>query len=268
MDPHEVRTIGLAELSVNPSHQPRISGLDEQHVRELSLAPDSWPELVAVKTAAGLVLVDGYHRYEAARISGIEAIRVRVFKTPANADLRGLAFTLNVRHGKALTHADRMHEAERLLREQPRTADREIGRHCGIAANTVGNLRRKLESSGELEAADTRVGSDGHVRTVAARQPGEMPLSDLGEDLANLADLVRGKRDRREQRRISSYLERIAIALDDQDRLPGWTSAAEAAAACRVRFSEDEVPELAERLGVGARRVLDVAVLLKKGSPR
>ena len=87
----------------------------------------------------------------------------------------------------------------------------------------------------------------------------------MGEDIPNFADLVLGKNERRRHRRVASYLQRLATALDDQHRFSEWESAKDAAEAVRAVLSEDEIGDIADRLGVGARRVIEVAALLKKG---
>ncbi len=70
------------------------------------------------------------------------------------------------------------------------------------------------------------------------------------------------KRERRQQRRIARYLERLAVALEDQRRLKGWETNEEAAEACRETLGEEQAGELARELGSGARNVLRVAVAL------
>ncbi len=258
-------SVTLQRIVIDPTIQPRLAGIEPEHVRELVEAgPDAWPELVVAQIGDELILVDGRHRYEAGRQVGLEVISVRVVPPPADGDLSGLAFRLNAIHGKHLTTGDRRAEAERLLHIYPQLADREIARRCGLAANTVGALRTRLEEAAQIEQSPVRVGADGRSYAVPTRHPGELPETPISEEIADKFDLVRGKTERRQQRRIASYLDRLAVTLDDQQRLSGWDTPADAVAACRAHVPHDEIPELAERLGSGARRVIEVAALLKK----
>jgi two-component sensor histidine kinase len=68
--------------------------------------------------------------------------------------------------------------------------------------------------------------------------------------------------DRRAQRRLAQYFERLAVALEDQYDLEGWDTHDDAAEACRSVLGTETVSELAQLLGETASNVLDVAVLL------
>jgi hypothetical protein len=85
------------------------------------------------------------------------------------------------------------------------------------------------------------------------RQPGELPA-----DREPLGAVFSSK-ERREQRRLVRYFERLALALDDGEAFANWETSGDAAQACRAVLGEDEATELAERLAIGSRNVLDVA---------
>jgi hypothetical protein len=249
--------VKIEELTADPSLQPRISGIDADHVRALEETPESWPPLKVVQQDGTYLLVDGFHRLEAARNLGLESIRVEVVDTPADGDLRELAFALNAAHGRPLSLADRRAFVDWLLRAQPYLADREIARRCGLAANTVGTIRRRLEESAQIEQTTERVGQGGYVYR-PQRKDGELPEADPVETIGDF--LV--KRERRQQRRIARYLDRLALALEDQHKLKGWETHEDAAKACRVALDEERVAELAQELGSGAYNVLQVAIAL------
>src|SRR5215207_2670296 len=111
--------VRLQDLKVNPSLQPRVGGTDAAHVRTLEEAPNSWPPLRVVLRGETSLLVDGYHRLEAAKKLGLESIRVEVVQVAPDEDLHELAFRLNATHGRPLSLADRRAFAERLLHAQP-----------------------------------------------------------------------------------------------------------------------------------------------------
>ena len=249
--------VRIRELLVNSSLQPRVDGIDVDHVRALEETPRDWPPLKAVRTDGGYLLVDGFHRMEAARNLGLESVRVEVVDPPADGDLHALAFALNAKHGRPLSLTDRRAFAETLLRAQPYLADREIARRCGLAANTVGAIRGRLEAGAQIEQTTERVGHGGYIYK-AQRKAGELPETDPVETIGDFFV----KRERRQQRRIARYLEQLSVALEDQNKLKGWETHEDAAKACRAALDEERVAELAQELGVGTHNVLQVAIAL------
>jgi len=249
--------VRIEELVIDPSLQPRVGGLDADHVRALEETPESWPPLKMVRQDDRYLLVDGYHRLEAANNLGLESIRVEVVDAPSDGDLHALAFALNAEHGRPLSLTDRRAFAESLLRAQPYLADREIARRCGLAANTVGAMRERLEESAQIEQTTERVGHGGYVYR-PRREAGELPETDPMETLGELF----APRERRRQRRIARYLERLAVALEDQYKLKAWETHEDAASACRAALDEERVAKLAQDLGSGAYNVLQVAIAL------
>ena len=250
-------SVAVRELQVDPSLQPRVGGVDADHVRTLEEMPDSWPPLKVVRRLGSYLLVDGFHRLEAARNLGLESVQVEVVEVPPDADLHELAYALNVNHGRPLSLADRRAFAERILRGQPHLADREIARRCGLAANTVGAIRGRLEESAQIEQTTERVGQGGYVHR-PRREEGELPEADPAEAIGDFFT----SRERRQQRRVARYLERLSVALGDQHKLKGWDTNEDAAKACKAALDVDRVAELAEELGVGAHNVLQVAMAL------
>jgi ParB-like nuclease domain len=258
--------LALDRIHVDPSLQPRVTGLDPEHVRTLESAAETWPPLVVVRQGGKLVLVDGFHRLAAAQNLGLADVPVEEVALPADSDLHALAFSLNARHGRPLSLADRRTFAERLLRQHPDWADREIGRRCGLSSNTVGGLREHLESAAQIEQPTARVGAGGYVYTVGTnpkqRHAGELPDAGLGEQVGNLVGRVFTSAERVNQRRIVGYLQRLAVALSDGEDFEGWQDSDDAAEACRLVLGQERAAALAERLGPMSRSVLDAAMAL------
>lgn len=254
------------QIVVDSSLQPRVRGLDADHVRALQEAPEGWPPLLVVQRGDQYLLIDGFHRLAAAQNLGLDTVRVKVVPAPADGDLHALAFSSNAAHGRPLSLSDRRAFAEKILRGQPQLADREIGRRCGLSSNTVGVVRQRLEAAAQIEQAPERVGSDGHVYEVGAneerRQPGELPEASFEEAVGDVMSGIFTSAERKQQRRIARYLGRLAVALDDQHDLDGWETAEEAAQSCRLVLGDERASELAFLLGDGAYNILQAAIAL------
>lgn len=258
--------LDLDRITIDPALQPRVDGLDPDHVRALEAAYETWLPLIVVPLGGQHVLVDGFHRYAAAQNLGLDAAPVEIRDMPEDGDLKGLAFSLNAAHGRPLSLTDRRQEATRLLQLHPDWADREIGRRCGLAQPTVARLRDDLESSAQIEQTDVRVGKGGYTYTVGTnakqRPAGDLPDETLGERFGGAVGRVFTSEERRQQRQVASYLRRLAVALEDSDNLPGWDTAADAAEACSLVLGADAAADLGERLGRPCRNVLNVSIAL------
>ena len=258
----DIKRLNLSDIGIDPNLQPRVAGLDQNHVRDLEAAADNWPPVAVVDLSIGYVLVDGFHRYAAAQNLGLAEISVQVVDNPDDGDLHALAFALNAIHGRPLTLNDRREFAVRLLRQHSELSDREIGRRSGLTQPPIAKLRSELEARQEIAPTENRIGGDGQVYKVQPQPPrraaGELPT----EESESLVNRLLSSDERRAQRQITQYLQRLAVAFEDQDKFDHWRDAANAAEAVRAVLSADQVSELAENLGIYAVNVLDVAELL------
>ncbi len=259
-------TIRIEDIVIDTGLQPRVGGLDADHVSSLQENPEGWPPLAVVLQDGKHILVDGFHRLAAAQNLGLDTVSVQVLDLPADGDLHSLAFALNTAHGRPLSLTDRRTFADRLLRQHPEWADREIGRRCGLSSNTVGAVRERLEADAQIEQPETRVGGGGYVYEVGRNQKqrslGQLPDTGLGEAIGNAVGRLFTKPERLEQRRIAGYLQRLSVAFRDQDKLEAWKEAEDAATACLAVLGKERASQLADSLGLYSRNVLDVAIAL------
>ena len=254
--------IYIASIRVEPTLQPRTDGLNPAQVQELESVADNWPPLAVVQDGDRYILVDGFHRLAAAQNLGLDTVPVTVLDMPADGDLHALAFALNAIHGRPLTLSDRRAFALRILRAHPELSDRAIGRRSGLTQPPIGKLREALEAREEIAPTDTRVGSDGQSYRVSASTPkrdaGDLPESES----ESLVGKLFTSDERRAQRRLAQYFDRLAVALGDQYDLAGWDTHADAAQACRNVFDAERVAELAQILGDTSSNVLAIAQAL------
>lgn len=258
--------IALDRITIDPTLQPRVVGIDPDHVRTLEAVPESWAPLVTVMADGQYMLVDGFHRYAAAQNLGLETVTVDIADMPPDGDLAALAFALNAKHGRPLSLTDRRAEAERLLRAHPEVSNLEVSRRVGLSPTTVAAIRTRLEEADTIAPVQARIGADGTRYPVTTsrslRPPGALPDEGIGERLKATVGGLFTPEERRQQRQLTSYVRRLAVALEDGDDLDGWETAEDVADACRLVLGDDEAADLGDRLGRASRNVLDVAIAL------
>jgi ParB-like chromosome segregation protein Spo0J len=150
--------------SIRPGPLLRAGGINEAHVAALAEVSDSWPPIVVTEDH---MLVDGHHRFAAARLLELERISAVVFKG-SRADAYVEAVRSNVWHGMPLTLSERRQAGRQILEDHPTWSDRRIASSCGLSARTIKTLRDESEPSDRPPRSRARVGSDGRLRPVEA----------------------------------------------------------------------------------------------------
>lgn len=248
------RPIAVAKISVDIGLQPRVDGVDPDHVRTLESIAELWPPLTVVQQGDRYLLVDGFHRFAAAQNLKLQTIPAVVVDLVEGEDLRDIAFRLNSAHGRPLSLSDRRTHAAWLLRKNPNSSDREIGRRCGLMQPTVAKVRQELEQQAKIERTDQRVGRDG--RTYSAGQ--KSGTTSLAAVVENLIDAF-SPAERRAQRQFVSYLKRLANILEEQHRYESYETFEAGATACRVVLGDAAAKEFATYLGQNSWNLLQIA---------
>ena len=249
-------TLSMGDIDVEPLLQPRIGGIDLGYLRYLETVVEHWPPLKVVPDDGRYLLVDGFHRYAAAKHLGLAEVSVVVLQVADDDDLPSLAFDLNASHGPPLSLGDRRAFAFYLLEGNPQWSDREVARRCGLAQATVAKIRRSLERSEQISVASTRIGRDG--RSYPVRQQQSEETTSLGQLLSDVFTSL----DRTGHRQIARYLQKLADLLEEQDSLEKFETIGDAAHACVAVLGEEEAAELGKRLGWSAGNVLQIAIAL------
>ena len=153
---------------LTPGFFQRGAGTDPAHVQMLVEAASA-AELPAILVQAGNSrIVDGMHRYEAARIRGDETIPVRLINC-TDKDAFILAVKANIWHGLPLSRTDRMTGAKQIVEWHPDWSDRAIGMATGLSAKTIAGIRREI-SDDPGQQSGKRLGRDGKRRPIAASE--------------------------------------------------------------------------------------------------
>ncbi|MEA5362555.1 ParB/RepB/Spo0J family partition protein [Amycolatopsis sp., V23-08] len=136
-------------------------------------------------------VIDGAHRLRAAELRSRRDIEVRFFDGDED-DAFVLAVEANTANGLALSVEERKAAAARIIVTHPARSDRWIASVAGLAATTVGALRRC--SSVSDTQSNTRVGLDGRTRPLDSsegrRLAGELMRSNPNRSLRDIARAV------------------------------------------------------------------------------
>lgn len=165
-----MEVIRLDEIELEPRAQPRAKMSTEvvEEYAERMNAGDEFPPLkvafIPGKETDRLVLIGGWHRYEAMRLIGMVDARcdVEQFDTLEAAIVE--ACRQNIGHGLRRSVEDKRHVVRTLLEIDPERSDNSIADDAGVSHTFVGILRREMSA-----ASDVRRGKDGVVRVVPVK---------------------------------------------------------------------------------------------------
>ncbi|WP_158574012.1 ParB/RepB/Spo0J family partition protein [Streptomyces triticagri] len=195
-------TVRVPTDTLLDADSPRLSGVDEDHVRALAETDEALPPIIVHRST--MRVIDGMHRLHALRLNKAPAVEVIYFDgTERDAFL--LAVESNIKHGLPLTLSDRRESARRILSAFPEWSDRAIAAKSGLSGKTVGALRRS--AGGELAQPAVRVGRDGRIRPLSpaegrlkagellAREPAA-PLREIAKFAGVSVETARDVRER------------------------------------------------------------------------
>lgn len=184
---HEERPVEKAEIrALLSADSPRLAGQDPQHIAMLVETENPLPPILVHRQT--MKVIDGMHRLEAAIMRGDRKIAVRYFEGGED-DAFVLAVRANTTHGLPLSLADREAAAVRIATSRPYWSDRIIASIAGLAAATVGALRRR--SDVDVPVTSERIGKDGKVRPLSSvegrRVAGELIAKSPDKSLRQVA---------------------------------------------------------------------------------
>nr|WP_062339564.1 ParB N-terminal domain-containing protein [Herbidospora sakaeratensis] len=145
----------------------RGTGTDPTHVRMLAEAASLSALPAILVQESNSRIVDGMHRFEAAKLRGEETIQVRLINC-SDQDAFILAVKANTWHGLPLSRADRMAGAKQIVEWHPDWSDRAIGAATGLSAKTIAGIRR--QTTDDTPQLGKRLGRDGKRRPLTAAE--------------------------------------------------------------------------------------------------
>jgi hypothetical protein len=155
----------LADLNVSHSGLSSRVGINASQVRVLSETAEAWPPILVMRSTGEIV--DGLHRYQAAKLLGRKSIRC-VFFDGSSQDAFIESLRCNVCHGLPLSLRERERAAARVHELHREWSDRKIAAMCGLAPSTVRRIRGL--STVQNTQLEKREGIDGRMRAVDNRE--------------------------------------------------------------------------------------------------
>lgn len=160
----EYSTVPLNDLVLIPELSPRARLCEETVIRYM----ESFPSLPPVRVQKGTnVVIDGYHRVEAAIRLGMEEIPASE-EPIADEELKLAAGVSNVSHGQPLTRAERNGLAVALVRNYGKLRE-EVGQMLGMSPSAVTLALREHqynEMLSEKLGSPVQVINSAHVRAL------------------------------------------------------------------------------------------------------
>lgn len=115
--------------------------------------------------AVQLFLVDGFHRFRAARKAGLEKIPTIIIHKIPDRDMvkvaTQLAMEYNAGHGAAYTQADRRNAVRRFLELFPGESLRWIAQQTGVSKSTVDNIKKAVDGRAQIQREAVKVEEKG-----------------------------------------------------------------------------------------------------------
>lgn len=193
------------------SHSPRLNGISRRHVSSLANVDGPLPPILVHRSS--MMVIDGMHRLQVARVRGDQEIDVR-FVDGDDASAFVMAVRANILHGLPLSTADKKSAAARIIALYPQWSDRMIASSCGLSARAVAGLRARPTT--DCPQLDKRVGRDGRSRPVDGAARREFVIELLSKDSrSSLREIARAAGVSPETvRRIRAKLPRYSAVPD------------------------------------------------------
>jgi len=165
------KSIKLSKIRLDGDTQPR-TGINTALVAEYAYLMEAgnadFPPAIVFFDGVNHWLADGFHRWHAMNKRGVDGLYCEIHEGTVE-DARWYSYAANQAHGQRRSNADRARAVKAALLH-PKGAgmsDRQIAEHVGVSHATVIKYRTELESTGQIDQSDNRVGQDGRTINTA-----------------------------------------------------------------------------------------------------
>lgn len=164
-------------------NKDRIAQMAEAYERGEELPPIVVYQEDPLADETQFILVDGFHRAEAARDAHLEDIAALI-RPGTLEDAKFAACGANTEHDSAglpRSNADKARAVKKAVKLRPDLSDRAIAEYVGVSAPTVAKYRAEGdETTGKVYSQQLRTGSGG--RTINTANMGAKPDTEGGND--------------------------------------------------------------------------------------
>jgi hypothetical protein len=163
-----LKTIPIEQIGCDPVVQPR-ERLNRTVVRDylaiMQAGDETFPALHVIAIDSGFLLIDGYHRLEAAKQAKLQVIRCTVHDGDRRQAIL-LSSSANGRNGLRRTNADKRRAVTKLLSDSEwrQWSDRQIARYCNVSQVFVSGMRAKIGRLTDNIIGDNSLRTDGTQR--------------------------------------------------------------------------------------------------------
>ena len=171
-------------------------------------------------------LADGYHRFEACKMTGGENIRVRM-KEGGRTQAEAFALGANARHGYRRTREQTREAVRTALRHRKRFglgSVREVAELCNVSVSLVKTIRDEMGIPPPEKVKVRRRGRDGEIQEYEQKAPpGRAPKMEV---LAELSEPIEVEKKTMEED-LGSVCHRCLTSLNEAaKRYKGWSAVA------------------------------------------
>lgn len=132
------------------------------------------PPPILYKVGSDYLIADGWHRITAMEMVGIKSELFDVCEGTAEACLIR-ALKANSSHGLRRTNADKRASAMLAIKKFPNQSNASLADMCGVGDDLIAEIRKQLETKGEVKKTATRTSANGTEMKVAKKQVASQP---------------------------------------------------------------------------------------------
>ena len=145
----EMNKIKTTDLVFRDDLYPRL----EPNQAQIQKYSDSIEFLPAIKINQNNILIDGFHRWKAHQLAGVEEISYEVIETESEKELKKLAYQLNSNHGLQLSNDEKRKYAQEMFGEM---TVKELSTLLGVSESSI-KVWTETQAKAQKEDRDRHV---------------------------------------------------------------------------------------------------------------
>ena len=145
----EMNKIKTTDLVFRDDLYPRL----EPNQAQIQKYSDSIEFLPAIKINQNNILIDGFHRWKAHQLAGVEEISYEVIETESEKELKKLAYQLNSNHGLQLSNDEKRKYAQEMFGDM---SVKELSTLLGVSEKSI-NRWTETQAKAQKEDRDRHV---------------------------------------------------------------------------------------------------------------